>query len=148
MTSIYRLHRLGLRNENDVRSLAHPSTSASNLPPDRLRDWTLHRKAQAANVVLPTTRRWANELPRGLEPQALLRQYPRIANRIANAWKDGVDARLIFDDLLVERRPARKGFPPDVLHDLLRLRAHCLGQDLPNPALRLRHWSARLMNRD
>lgn len=118
------------------------------MAPQDARDWKLCRKAEPANVLLPTTRRWANELPTGIEPQALLRRFPRIANRLANAWTDPSACRLIFEDLLVDRRPGRQGFPPDVLHDLLRLRAHFLGDDLPSPTRDLRHWSARRMKHE
>ena len=116
-------------------------------PPDD-RDWSIHRKAQPANIVLPATRRWASELPWGLEPQALLRQFPRIANRIANAWNDASACRMIFEDLLVNRRPQRKGFSPDVVQELLRLRAHFTGDALPSPTPSARYWSARRMNLD
>ena len=111
-------------------------------------DWKLSRKAEPANVVLPATRRWANELPPGLEPHALLRRFPRIANRLAIAWKDRADCRVVFEDLLVDRRPGRQGFPADVLNDLLRLRAHALGEGVPAPKRDLRHWSARRMKLD
>ena len=106
------------------------------------------RKAEPANVLLPATRRWADELPDGMKPQALLRCFPRIANRLANARSDPSACRLIFDDLLVDRRPGRQGFPPDVLQDLLRLRAHVLGDGLPSPTRDQRYWSARRMKYD
>ena len=119
----------------------------ASTPPDDC-DWRKFRKAQPANIVLPATTRWANALPRGLDPQALLRQFPRIANRIANAWDDASAMRLIFDDLLVSRRPKRTGFPPEVANELLRLRAHSAGDVPPPPAAAGRCWSARRMKVD
>jgi hypothetical protein len=113
-------------------------------PPDEC-DWRLFRKAQPANIVLPATARWANALPRDLYPAALLLQFPRIANRIANARDDASAIGLIFDDLLVSRRAKRTGFPPDVANELLRLRAHFAGDAPPPAAATNRYWSARRM---
>jgi hypothetical protein len=48
--------------------------------------------------------------------------YPRIANRIASAWRDSEAARASLDDLLIDRRGGRQGFPPFVLAELLHLR--------------------------
>ena len=126
-------------------SSPYRNPAIATIPLDE-REWKLVRKAQPANIVLPATRRWANALPPGLEPHALLCRFPRIANRIANAWTDVSARRLIFEDLLVDRRPQRKGFPADVLHDLLRLRAHCAGEALPKAEPYGRHWSARRMS--
>lgn len=149
MSSIYRRSCIASLDENDVRSTARSAVYGPGpVVAKDTRDWKLCRKAEPANVVLPATRRWASELPAGIEPLALQRRFPRIANRLANAWQDPSACRLIFEDLLVDRRPGRQGFPPDVLHDLLRLRAHFLGDDLPILPRDLRHWSARRMKRE
>ena len=150
MSSIYRRDRITPLHENDVRRWGsleaqrgpEPIVPADTRPAEN-GDWKLSRKAQPANVVLPFTRRWVNDLPQHLEPQALLRLFPRIANRLANAWGDADACRMIFDELLADKRPGRRGFPPEVVSDLVRLRAHFLGDELPNPALRIRHWIGR-----
>jgi hypothetical protein len=108
-------------------------------------DWTRYRRAQPANIVLPATARWANALPPELRPQSMLGQFPRIANRIANAWDDPSAMRLVFEDLLVSRRASRRGFPPEVANELLRLRAHFAGDAPPPPPTTTRYWSARRM---
>jgi hypothetical protein len=65
--------------------------------------------------------RWAESLPGRLQPVALCRDYPRVANRIALCWDDPVLADSVFTDLLVDSRGGRKGFPNAVMADLLRL---------------------------
>jgi hypothetical protein len=66
---------------------------------------------------------WVGSLADDERPGALLRKYPRIANRLALCWDDPALLDRVFDDLLVDRRGGRRGFPPDVQADLLRLRA-------------------------
>ena len=65
---------------------------------------------------------WAASLDAVAAPYRLMAQYPRIANRIANAWNDGQACLIILDELLVDRRGGRKGFPEAVRGELLRLR--------------------------
>jgi hypothetical protein len=85
-------------------------------------DWTKVRKARPLDQLLPATERWADSLPRDVRPNQLLRIYPRIANRIAFAWPDPKALQEVLDDVLIDRRGGRKGFPPFVLSELLRLR--------------------------
>jgi len=67
-------------------------------------------------------RRWIESLPADERPTALATQYPRIANRLALCWNDAALVGKVLDDLLVDRRGGRRGFPPAVRQDLLRLR--------------------------
>ena len=80
------------------------------------------RKAQPANVLLPRTAAWIASLPPAARPYALAKQYARIANVFAAIWDSPAECRRYFDDLLVDRRGGRKGFPAEVLGDLFNLR--------------------------
>jgi len=54
-------------------------------------------------------------------PFALEAQYERILKKIDELWDtDEIDA--YFTDLIIDNRGGRKGFPADVLNDILRLR--------------------------
>jgi hypothetical protein len=44
-----------------------------------------------------------------------------VANRIARDWADSFMIDVCFEDLLIDRRGGRRGFPPPVLHELRRL---------------------------
>ena len=81
--------------------------------PPRPQDLLLSALAQA----------WIGALTESERPAALATQYPRIANRLALCWDDSDLLDRVFDDLLVDRRGGRRGFPPDVQAELLRLRA-------------------------
>jgi hypothetical protein len=67
---------------------------------------------------------WVLALPNDIRPKALLAKYPRIANLVAVLWQDSNSLRRYMDDLLVDKRGGRQGFPLDVLRELFALRAH------------------------
>lgn len=80
------------------------------------------RKAQPLETLLPRTKAWITALPEDAQPHNLVKRYARIANAFASTWDDPDGCRKYFDDLLMGKRGGRKGFPPEVLDDLLRLR--------------------------
>ncbi len=65
---------------------------------------------------------WLESLPPEHHPHNLCLAYPRIANRIALCWPDWALTEILFDELLVDRRGGRRGFPQPVQKDLLVLR--------------------------
>ena len=69
-----------------------------------------------------TTRAWLRKLPSGRRPQRLCMLFPRVANRIAWCWSDAELLQQAMDDLLVDRRGGRQGFPRAVVAELRRLR--------------------------
>ncbi|MGE5087921.1 MAG: hypothetical protein ACM3QY_02255 [Candidatus Levyibacteriota bacterium] len=90
-------------------------------------DWSSMRKAQPADYLLPQSDKWFHALPPELSPHALATRFPRIVNLIASHWDDRQGAPKVFEELLVDRRGGRTGFPPAVRHDLLRLREFWYG---------------------
>jgi hypothetical protein len=79
------------------------------------------RMAVPKNELLDPTLKWAASLPRNVQPLALMRQFPRLANQLAASWSDTPSVRLCLEGLLVDHRGGRQGFPPDVLRELLSL---------------------------
>lgn len=82
------------------------------------------RKATPANKAFPRTLMWVATLPSDIQPRALLRRHPRIANLIATLWADRQWFRTYAESLLADTRGNRRGFPPDVLNDLLTLQRY------------------------
>jgi hypothetical protein len=50
------------------------------------------------------------------------RHFPRIANSIAESWRRVARCEEYFDTLVVDSRGNRKGFPPEVARELIKLR--------------------------
>jgi hypothetical protein len=65
---------------------------------------------------------WCVRFDAEMRPVNLCRRYPRVANRLALCWEDSALTARIFQDLLVDRRGSRRGFPPEVQRELLALR--------------------------
>ncbi|SRR6266542_3892456 len=86
------------------------------------------RRASQLNLPLPTAQRWISLLPGETQPRALLQRFPRIANKLARLWADGKSVADYLDQLLIDRRGSRQGFPPDVHNELLNLRDYVEGR--------------------
>jgi hypothetical protein len=87
-------------------------------------DWSQHRKAQPVESLLPSSEDWIDLLPPEVFPGALATHYPRIVNIIAMLWDDRAGCSAYFDELFVDRRGGRQGFPKAVKRDLSKLRHH------------------------
>lgn len=81
-----------------------------------------HRVPEENNVLLNTTLTWMAGLPKDVRPMMLSRRFPRIANSIAESWRRVARCEEYFDTLVVDSRGNRKGFPPEVARELIRLR--------------------------
>jgi hypothetical protein len=81
-------------------------------------------KAEPSNIALPRTLAWAAGLPPDVQPHELTRLFGRIANMLAADWNEPKLIRADFDQLLVDRRGNRKGFPPKVLAELIALQTY------------------------
>lgn len=71
-----------------------------------------------------TARRWLRRLPSRRRPLRLCAVHPRVANRIAWCWSDAALSAQVLEDLLVDRRGGRRGFPPTIVRELQRLREY------------------------
>jgi len=127
--SVYRTLHKGVASEVNVSAVARRgqgdvSTAASDNPVASDAGAASMRKAAPRNEPFPATFRWVAGLPREVRPLALLQQFPRIANMLAQSWHDPAAFREYMFDLLIDRRGGRQGFEQDVRSELLRLRAY------------------------
>jgi hypothetical protein len=67
---------------------------------------------------------WIDALPPDMRPHALARFYPRIANRLAGVWKSELQCEECLDELMLDGRGDRCGFPVAVAAELATLKAH------------------------
>src|SRR5437764_490023 len=105
------------REQAAERAKARP-VSPNAVDPTALRG----RERPQDRIAMPHTLTWADGLPSELRPLQLLKLYPRVANRLALCWGDKVLGNRLFEDLLVDRRGGRKGFPPAVRAEIVALR--------------------------
>jgi uncharacterized protein len=56
-----------------------------------------------------------------LYPHKLEERFPRLIDKIADAWHSPEQAAVVFDELLVDKRGGRQGFPPEVAREIYRL---------------------------
>lgn len=65
-----------------------------------------------------------NSLPEEVRPVQLPEKFPRICNRIAELWADPEYAIPLFDDLLIDNRGGRNGFPLAIILEISKLKEH------------------------
>jgi hypothetical protein len=85
-------------------------------------DWSKHRNPPPVEHLLPSSEVWLDLLPSAAFPGALATHYPRIVNLIAMLWSHRIGCSAYFDELIIDRRGGRQGFPAAVKRDLLVLR--------------------------
>jgi len=101
------------------------------MPPTESPQAALRRQnTTALNRLLSSTIDWLAALPPNVRPLALATKYPRLANRIAQEWREPSSSPKDFDELVYDKRGTRRGFPPDVYVELLALRDYYYGYDL------------------
>lgn len=93
-----------------------------SIPPKE--EWTGRRKAKSTGVLLPRTARWIATLPSEFQPTQTAETFPRIANRLAALCSAPEELTNYLDELLVDKRGRRQGFPVRVVIELHALRAY------------------------
>lgn len=75
-------------------------------------------------VLHPETIAWLGQLPRNVQPNDLVQNFPRIANRIAELWERPLQCEKYIDELLFDTRDnKRQGFPPKIAFEISYLKA-------------------------
>jgi hypothetical protein len=87
-------------------------------------DPATQRTPQTPEKIKDETVRWLAALPEHVRPVELCRKYPRIANKIAMLWRRVARCEEFLDELVVDRRGGRKGFPMAIAQELTTLRRH------------------------
>lgn len=65
---------------------------------------------------------WLNELPDTVRPKRTCGRFPRIVNRLAVLWNNPERCSGYFDELLLDRRGDRQGFPMEIAFELAALK--------------------------
>lgn len=88
--------------------------------------WVARRRVLAESERRPTrsATQWMLSLPAELRPIELLRRYARVANQLAAHWHDPAECTRQLEELVLDRRGGRQGFPPAVAAELQRLQEY------------------------
>lgn len=103
---------------------ARSSASRRVVEPTTESGWQrLREPPRPQDLVLSSlAQRWCESLQQRYRPTQLCARFPRLANRLALCWNDEALASRVLDDLVVDKRRNRTGFPPEVSQELIRLR--------------------------
>ncbi len=86
---------------------------------------TANRKGAAQESAEPLgadAARWLNDLPESVRPMKTCARYPRIVNRLASVWDKPTHCGSYFNELLLDGRGDRQGFPLDIAFELAALK--------------------------
>lgn len=67
---------------------------------------------------------WVQQLPAEVRPRHLIVQYPRIANKMAKLWKYPIACEKYLNELMLDERGDRQGFPPEVGQEITALQIY------------------------
>lgn len=100
-------------------------------PPAEKKSYEHMRKPQdPAQIRLKeTTMKWLLAFPAESRPLALAKKYPRIANLLAELWPFPAQFEAKLNEYMLDDRPSRQGFPPDVAMDFAKLKQHFAAVD-------------------
>lgn len=111
--------------KTSVEEVQH-STWQELPPPKSLeKNWGSHRfpqKQEKPDIKLLTP--WVQQLPQEVRPRQLVIQYARIANKLASLWSHPVACEKYLNELMMDERGDRQGFPADVALELAALQAY------------------------
>jgi len=65
---------------------------------------------------------WMEKLPRQAQPFQTAARFPRIVNELAGLWQTPQRCRAYFDQLLLDHRGDRQGFPLPIASELAALK--------------------------
>ena len=79
-------------------------------------DWEGKREAQIAHDLLlqESTCDWLASLPANIRPTNLAKQFPCVANKIASVWARPLACDKVMEELMLDHRGKRTGFPVEV----------------------------------
>jgi hypothetical protein len=108
----------------EARAALKESDAAVPAVPEKNWSAKRHSTAQEDVKVTKEVMAWLSQLPPEVRPRALAIQYPRIFNKIAALWATPKQCEQYLDELLMDERGTRQGFPSDVATELTVLKSH------------------------
>jgi hypothetical protein len=80
------------------------------------------RGQEEREILAGETLQWLAALPADVRPQHLPTKFPRMANMLGCRWADRQACLAYLDDLLIDKRGTRRGFPLEIVEELASLK--------------------------
>ena len=94
------------------------------MAPSDATDFAARRRYTPEEVLTAESMRWLDQLPLTVRPQHLPKKFPRITNGLSRHWRAPRACLAYLDDLLIDKRGNRRGFPLEILIELASLKSH------------------------
>ena len=107
---------------SDARKALEETGPAAYAVPRKVEDWEAKRTPTNAEPLGDEARAWMSGLPEAVQPRQLALRYARLANKLCKVWTAQAQCERLLDDLMMDRRGGRKGFPLQVANELATLR--------------------------
>ena len=82
------------------------------------------RRRSAGNPLGAAATAWLAQLPQPVQPRETAARFPHIVSKLATLWQSPEVCRAYFNELLLDERGDRKGFPNRVARELVALLYH------------------------
>lgn len=111
--------------------------------PQPKKDWAPRRMSleRSSPDLTDRTFKWLASIPPKARPYELAKQFPRIANRLADSWALPFQCEQYLDELMMDSRGDRKGFPPEVATEIAALKMHFMKT---SPSVHFGVWGNRI----
>ena len=113
---------------SDARKALDETGPAVKTAPRKAENWEEQRHASAAEPLSNEAAAWLAGLPKAVQPHQLTLRYARLSNRLCKLWGDPARCLRLLDELMMDRRGGRKGFPLVVANELSTLHDHYFRQ--------------------
>lgn len=127
----------------DAKAALDDTAVQVNLRPAPEKDWRLTRHPGGHHLAElgEKTFKWLATLPKEVRPRILGVAYPRIANRLAEIWARPLQCERFLDELMMDMRGNRKGFPRDVAAEIAALKVYFISI---NRTIHFDVWGGRI----
>ena len=106
----------------DARKALEETGPAAYAAPRKVENWEEKRSGSTSEPLSDEASAWLAQMPESVQPRQLALRYARLANRLCKVWKEPPKCEHLLDDLMMDRRGGRKGFPLQVANELATLR--------------------------
>ncbi|HWW06784.1 hypothetical protein [Collimonas sp.] len=92
-------------------------------PKTEAKRWELLRRLEDRkdHDLCEPTYQWFAKLPANEKPWELARYFPRITNQLAQSWERPAVCMRFLEQLLLDNRGGRQGFPVNVAREIMAL---------------------------